>query len=241
MTNRAKLLLLELSAFAIVAALCTRPVSNDPIDRQDPAGWLRAAQPETVVAELGRFIAVALAAYLLLSLTVAIAAHRSPRLEGVGRLAPRTVRRLVEGAFAAGVIGVSLAPGVAAASDRSRFAPLSAVRDGRAAMTAVAAVAPEPLTPALPDPAHPGPQPGPAQPVPAQTSPSPRGARHVVVPGESLWSIARDEATAAGLVDGAAIERYWRVLCDVNRATLPSGDLDVVHPGDEVILPADDS
>jgi hypothetical protein len=56
---------------------------------------------------------------------------------------------------------------------------------------------------------------------------------HVVAPGENLWSIARDRVGT----DPTAHEGYWRALCDANRASLPSGDVNVIHPGEELALP----
>ena len=55
---------------------------------------------------------------------------------------------------------------------------------------------------------------------------------HVVVAGESLWSIARDRVG-----DGDALLPYWRALCDANRASLRSGDANVIYPGETVVLP----
>ena len=54
-----------------------------------------------------------------------------------------------------------------------------------------------------------------------------------VVDGESLWSIARDR------VGTDAVVPYWHALCDANRTTVPSGDLNLIHPGETVVLPAD--
>ena len=56
---------------------------------------------------------------------------------------------------------------------------------------------------------------------------------HVVATGESLWSIARDRVGA----DPATLDRYWRALCDANRAVLRSGDVNLIHPGETVVLP----
>ena len=65
--------------------------------------------------------------------------------------------------------------------------------------------------------------------LPAPATPT----AHVVAAGESLWSIARDRVGA----DGAALDRYWRALCDANRARLPSADVNLIRPGDTVVLP----
>jgi len=62
---------------------------------------------------------------------------------------------------------------------------------------------------------------------------APTPTTHVVVAGESLWSIARDRVGP----DDAVLLPYWRALCDANRATLASGDVNVIHPGETVVLP----
>lgn len=63
--------------------------------------------------------------------------------------------------------------------------------------------------------------------------------RHAVLPGEHLWSIARDRVAAAGTGDDdETIARYWRELVAANADDLPSGDPDLVFPGQLLILPA---
>lgn len=58
--------------------------------------------------------------------------------------------------------------------------------------------------------------------------------RHVVVPGESLWSITRSHL---GDVDDDAVAAAWPVLYDTNRDVVgPNPDL--IHPGQELTVPA---
>ncbi|MBW3576900.1 MAG: hypothetical protein KY462_04005 [Actinobacteria bacterium] len=60
---------------------------------------------------------------------------------------------------------------------------------------------------------------------------------------DNLWSIsARTLAAARGrpvrqLSDGE-VARYWVRVIDANRATLRSGDPDLIHPGEQVVLPS---
>lgn len=85
--------------------------------------------------------------------------------------------------------------------------------------------------------------PAPALDPPPSSSPSsppvraPR--RHVVAPGEHLWSIARHAlGERLGRVPtDAELVPYWRRVCDANRARLHSGDVDVVFPGEVLELP----
>jgi len=66
--------------------------------------------------------------------------------------------------------------------------------------------------------------------------PTPRSSgagRHVVVEGESFWSIAADHA------DGRPVATYWRTLIEANRSRLvdPTNP-DLIHPGLVLDLPA---
>lgn len=61
----------------------------------------------------------------------------------------------------------------------------------------------------------------------------------VVVRGDHLWSISEG---ALGDRLGRAVAPdevgpFWRVVIDMNRATLRSGDPDLIYPGEEIALP----
>ena len=72
-----------------------------------------------------------------------------------------------------------------------------------------------------------------AQTMPAVQKGTGSKRSHTLASGESLWSIARDRVGP----DDAVLLPYWRALCDANRATLASGDVNVIHPGETVVLP----
>lgn len=229
MMNRGKLLILQLAALGTAATLIVLPVTDDPVDWHHLSGWLRNASPETVVAEAGRLVLIGVAGWLAVITAVAWCACIAGTFDAVARITPRFVCRLLEGAFAASVVAGALAPTVLAASaaDRPRFVPVAPVRDGRSAI--------EPVTLALvADPPSPGiavPEPASEPSSPVVEPPAAAGTVHVVHRGESLWSIAHDASA------GTPVDHYWRTLCDANRATLPSGDLNLLHPGDLVVLP----
>ncbi len=64
---------------------------------------------------------------------------------------------------------------------------------------------------------------------------------HVVQSGEHLWGIARTHVGVDGTpADGERVADYWRHLVEVNRPTLRSGDPDLIHPGEVLLLPAPD-
>lgn len=73
--------------------------------------------------------------------------------------------------------------------------------------------------------------PGPA-PVPVR---APAADAHVVVPGESLWSIVRERSPAADDAEVAdQVRRWYRA----NRAVIGS-DPDLIHPGQRLDPPGD--
>jgi hypothetical protein len=82
-------------------------------------------------------------------------------------------------------------------------------------------------------------------PVPsAPAGPAPEAGQetHSVVEGDNLWTIARDRlATAPGAGSGEPTDRevadYLEQVEQVNRDELPSGDPDLIVPGDKIVLP----
>lgn len=88
--------------------------------------------------------------------------------------------------------------------------------------------------------------PPPAVPEPAvaeAAGPAPRASdTYVVVPGDSFWTIAaRRVAEQRGVaIDDLApadVHDTWSSLVAANLASLPSGDADLIHPGDVLVLP----
>ncbi|MBM3693437.1 MAG: hypothetical protein FJW77_09150 [Actinobacteria bacterium] len=74
-----------------------------------------------------------------------------------------------------------------------------------------------------------------APPVPAVVDPS---GTHRVAPGEHLWGIAAAVVRArTGGDDLVVIDRYWRALCAANADRIASGDVDRIHPGEDLLLP----
>lgn len=78
-----------------------------------------------------------------------------------------------------------------------------------------------------------------AEPSPAPAAPPTDVSVHVVAPGESFWSIADDVVSEwPAATDLAGLTRYWQQLIDANRDRLVDpGNPDLLHPGQELVLP----
>ena len=105
-----------------------------------------------------------------------------------------------------------------------------------------------PTTPDLPTPSTVPPDPAagvPSSPAPSTPAPPPSTpvpAVHTVAEGDNLWRIAAQHLAAVTGRDRAAlpvaeIAAYWVRVCDANRATLRSRDLDLIYAGEVVTLP----
>ena len=62
---------------------------------------------------------------------------------------------------------------------------------------------------------------------------------YVVKPGDSMWTITADylaEETGKRPAN-SEISRVWRVVMDLNEDRIRSGDVDLIFPGEELLLP----
>lgn len=218
-------LVAESAVIALLTTLGSRPEFRVPFGRLD--GWLRATPPADALVAALRWLAL-VAAWWLLGSTLLYVAAVAARVPGAVRAvrwaALPPVRRAVDTAFAVAVVTASLV----VPSTAARAAPppsTTQVRDGRAGGLASL-------------PAAGVPPPG----APAPAAPPAVDARVVVAPGDSLWELAaRQLASASGRartdVADAEIAPYWVAVCDRNRATLASGDPDLLFPGEVVTMP----
>jgi nucleoid-associated protein YgaU len=81
-----------------------------------------------------------------------------------------------------------------------------------------------------------------AAPAPAVVASVPVPELHVIAAGENLWTIAAAHVAmltnrSAGAAPAAEVVPYWRALCDLNRATIRSGNPSLVYPGEVLRLP----
>jgi len=91
------------------------------------------------------------------------------------------------------------------------------------------------------------PAPAPVSSTPPSTAPStaPSNAaqQYVVAPGDDLWSIATRQLARHRGVDGASLDAhdvapYWVAVVEANRATLRSGNPNLIYSGETLALPA---
>ena len=76
-----------------------------------------------------------------------------------------------------------------------------------------------------------------AGPIPARPGAPDTGL--IVTPGQSLWSIAVSTLTGhlGTTPSSREVDRYWREVVRVNLPALRSGNADLIHPGEVVLLP----
>ena len=212
-----------LTVAALVAAADRPPVAGAPVGRGLPH-WLATAPPLDAVVVAAHRVALLVALWLLATTLL----HVGATLAGVPALVRVTtraalpgVRRAVTAAVVtAGIMAPLATTGVAAATGSEGRA--SGVSDGRAAPPAVVVST--------------------AAPTAAPTAP---GDHTVVVqPGDSLWSIA-ERVTAREQFGGEPVGgehvdvgARWAAICAANAARLRSGDLAVVYPGEEIVIPS---
>jgi hypothetical protein len=231
----------ELAALVVLHHLGSAP--GFALPRSDPARWLREAAPLDVTAAVLRVLALAAACWLLASTVWWLLPSRRGHVARRSRFAMPGSRRLAEWTFALTLVGGTAfsASGAAAATATASTTPSS---------TPSSAQAPSPTgvrtgrgLVAVPAPAAPAPPPAPVPPAPAATPTAPPGPGvHVIEPGENLWTIAAAQVgtttnRAAGTVPAVEVAPYWLALCELNRATIRSGNPSLVYPGEVLQLP----
>jgi hypothetical protein len=67
-----------------------------------------------------------------------------------------------------------------------------------------------------------------------------RATIHVVVAGDNLWAISAAHLLSLhpdGEVAAGEIATYWRRVIEANRASLHSGNPNLIYPGEQIVLP----
>lgn len=242
-----RLLALLLAEVAAVFATWQASAPYRPPSSPTWTSALATATPADALVGLVHLAALPAAAWLLAGTLHDLGAAVARRRRGTRRCprgcaVPPWVQRVVDQA-----VGTGLALAVMAGPAAAATAP----PDGpRAVVTVVAPpVDPVPLPPpghsptpdpglvAVPD-AEPAVEPdvGAAVPDLSAVGGSAAADRHVVAAGENLWVIARGALTIQGQVPtDRQVHAYWVRVIQVN--DLPSGDPDLIHPGQVLHLP----
>jgi hypothetical protein len=229
--------LVEAAALVALVLAGRRAELRIPLRHLGP--WLRDGDPATVVVALLRGVALVGAGWLLAStlLYFAAAVSRAPAaMRAVRWSTLPAARRAIDAACAVSVAtSVMLVPAVAGAArtgrDGSDTTSVS-VRDGHGG---IAQLPPDSTTTTLPRPQAAAPT------VPAP--PAPGAVDSVVVAsGDNLWELAAVHLAATSArtrpeVSDAEIAPYWVRVCEANRDRLASGDVNLVFPGERVVLP----
>jgi hypothetical protein len=241
----------EGAAIVLLTAIGREPAFRVPFTRLDD--WLAVTPPADALVAGLRWVALLGAWWLLAGtlLYVAAAVTRVPAaVRAVRWAALPPVRRVVDAAFAATVVGGAVLAPATAGARVAGPPPTTFVRDGRggdlASLPPATTAAPNP--PAVPPTVRTAPTAPTAAAVPpaAPSPPPPPGGmvvQVVVAPGDDLWALAAGRLAATrGIapadVADAEIAPYWMAVCERNRAALASGDPNLIFPGEVVTLPA---
>ena len=189
------------------------------VEWSDAGAWLDRTPPEDAILAIVRSVALVATWYLVaatLLVTVASVTRIPALLRGVRLVSLPGLRRAIEGVAA---MTLATAPILNTAPAFASPAAHTVVRTELPAYT--------------PTPAGDG---SPYEPVPAGDVIEPERIVHVVVAGDSLWSIAEAAVPADTADRSTAVDAYWRSLVELNAATIRSGDPDLIFPGEVIIL-----
>jgi hypothetical protein len=223
---------------------------------------IRTLPPEDAVVAVLRFVALAVACWLAASTilyTIASAIRIPALVRGAMWVTLPGLRRVVDGLVATTVVATSaLAVPTAASAAPIRThgvgpAPTAAPASSytpRPAGDGVATRQSVPPTTSAQLAYRPHPAGDPAavavrlgtSPAPPPSTPAPASSTYVLRVGDHLWSVAaRQVAEHTGKrvneLTARDIGRYWMRLVDLNKPHLRSGDPNVVHPGEMILLP----
>jgi hypothetical protein len=199
--------------------------------------WYDAAGPDLAIIAMVRVAAMVASAWLATAGALQLVAPlaRGARLQWLAdSISPRLLRSLARGAAGLSVTAALAVPSplVAAAGDPPGTAvmvPLDVSTPTTTTPTTTTTTSTTSTTTTSTTSVSP---PATPTPIPVPEPPAPTIDEVVVVPGDSFWSIAVDEAAGRDLVS------YWRVLIDVNldRLVDPSNP-DLLYPDQVLRLP----
>lgn len=201
--------------FVTTTAIGLRYLGAPDIDWSDLASWLARSEPEDVVVALVHLAALCTVGYLVLAIAAYVGASllRVPfLLRGTAAVTPLAVRRVVDGLLAIVVLAGPATMAVPASASPVQAAPTTVTYT---------------------------PVPAGDVPTPPAEEVAPELLNYVVMPGDSLWSIAESTVeTRDPAASGADVADYWRRLMEANVGRLRSGDPSLIYPGETIELPA---
>jgi hypothetical protein len=225
-------------------------------------GLLRPAALVIAIGLLASTAAYVLARASRVAALVAVTGRVT--LPAVRRLADRTVATglataAVVGAPATAAVAAPPAPVLAVTAEGHLLPPGIRVPASTAPIRPAPPIPVPDRTPRPPDQVGPEPPATPPTPTPRvtprppetptveadATTPTATGGRrreHVVVSGDHLWALAAarladHRGTDVEMLAGHEVAGYWARVVDANRNRVASGDPDVIHPGETVLLP----
>ena len=216
------------------------------VDWSNPMAWVETSSPDLVVGALLRQVGLIVGYWVLVSTFLyAIARGLNAPTPWARFVMLPVARRLVDRALAASLavslLGSPLVPALAAEPP----VVLEASDDG-IPVPHVRVIEPPPAGPpgsppsvgAVVAPASP-PLPATAESITPQEPAGSAAATHVVMEGDNLWTIAAAHLSslAESPVGNDRIGNYWRTVIEENRATLRSGDPNLIYPGEMITLP----
>ncbi len=255
--DRARLAGLILAELLVVVGLhALARLETFSIEWSDLSGWLSATPYDDAIGSVVLVMALVLAHWLLLSTLAYLAASLSGRSAAVGAVRWLTlppIRRLVSRAaalsIAASALVSPLAPAVANLADGSGAEVVVEVDgEGRLhppGMSEAPDEEPDPaniiVPPHLQVPSTPDPGDAAEESAPPPASVEGSVAHTVTVRrGDHLWSLSEhhlERAWNRTSLGEHQIARYWVQVIEANRATIRSGDPDLIYPGEVITLP----
>jgi hypothetical protein len=248
-----------LSAILLAAGVCAWWIIRigDRLPGFPPTGsvselesWVIDHGADGVAAAVIRLVALGASVWLVTGAACLLVAELRPgrALDLLARrVAPRALRHAVHGLAGVAVVAVA----VSSSATPSLAAPLSSEQDPlpEPGTATLRPLPPDGAPPAdeqptetpPPSPEPPQPDPDPEDPAPA-SEPAEQAApedRWVVEPGDSCWQIAAEVLADAWQrpPTDAEIVPYWLDLIHVNGDRFVTGDPDLIHPGQELLLP----
>lgn len=235
----------DLSPPAALLVVTAGAVAVTELARSDAleGGWSTPGDPVAIVTQVVSGLALGVGALGVVGIAAGLLARLGPFAAVLRRVeccALRQLRGFVEAALGAWLAVWTIAPTAVLAAPRDDEpvvrAPYAATTSSPATSTAPATTATTTTTTTA------GTDTTPAPPPATERPPSGLPSEHVVQPGDHLWGIAEARLARLGVGDGTPSARdiapYWARVIAANRATLRSGDPNLIFPGEVVVLPA---